>query len=236
MSDYFGKETPKLGFGMMRLPKINDKTDIEQVKKMVDMFMDAGFTYFDTAFVYGTSEADTKKTLVDRYPRGAYTLATKLNANMMAPDEKAAKQQFFTSLERTGAGYFDYYLLHAIMDKTYDLYNNYGIWEFLNEQHEKGLIKHLGFSYHSGPDLLDKVLTEHPETEFVQLQINYADWENPSVTARENYETARRHNVSVVIMEPVKGGKLADPPEEVKKLFKEYNRLTRHGLSVLPRL
>ncbi len=223
MSDYFGKETPKLGFGMMRLPKINDKTDIEQVKKMVDMFMDAGFTYFDTAFVYGTSEADTKKTLVDRYPRGAYTLATKLNANMMAPDEKAAKQQFFTSLERTGAGYFDYYLLHAIMDKTYDLYNNYGIWEFLNEQHEKGLIKHLGFSYHSGPDLLDKVLTEHPETEFVQLQINYADWENPSVTARENYETARRHNVSVVIMEPVKGGKLADPPEEVKKLFKEYN-------------
>ena len=223
MSDYFGKETPKLGFGMMRLPKKNDVTDIEQVKKMVDMFMDAGFTYFDTAYVYGTSEQDTKKALVDRYPRDSYTLATKLNANMMAANEKEAKQQFFTSLERTGAGYFDYYLLHAIMDKTRALYDKYHIWEFVNEQKAKGLIKHLGFSYHSGPKLLDEVLTEHPEVDFIQLQINYADWEEKSVEARANYEVARRHGVSIVIMEPVKGGRLADPPEEIKKLFKEYN-------------
>ncbi len=107
MSDYFGKETPKLGFGLMRLPKKGIRTDIEQVKKMVDLFMEAGFTYFDTAFVYGTSEEDIKKALVDRYPRESYTLATKLNAFMMAPNEKAAKQQFYKSLERTGAGYFD---------------------------------------------------------------------------------------------------------------------------------
>ena len=119
MSDYFGKDVPKLGFGLMRLPKKLLGTDIEQVKKMVDLFMEAGFTYFDTAFVYTGSEAAIKKALVDRYPRESYTLATKINAFMMAPNEKAAKKQFYTSLERTGAGYFDYYLLHALMENNY---------------------------------------------------------------------------------------------------------------------
>lgn len=118
MADYFGKETPKLGFGLMRLPKKGLHTDIEQVKKMVDLFMEAGFTYFDTDFVYGTSEQDTKKALVDRYPRDSYTLATKLNAFMMCHDEKSAQGQFYKSLERTGAGYFDYYLLHAFMENN----------------------------------------------------------------------------------------------------------------------
>ncbi len=108
MSDYFGKETPKLGFGLIRLPRKALRTDVEQVKKMVDMFMEAGFTYFDTAFVYLGSEATIKKALVDRYPRESYTLATKLNAFLMAPNENATKKQFYTSLERTGAGYFDY--------------------------------------------------------------------------------------------------------------------------------
>lgn len=107
MSDYFGRETPKLGFGLMRLPKKGLGTDIEQVKKMVDLFLEEGFTYFDTAFVYGNSERDTKKALVDRYQRNAYTLATKLYASMMPSNEKSAKQQFYQSLERTGAGYFD---------------------------------------------------------------------------------------------------------------------------------
>ena len=116
MSDYFGKEVPKLGFGLMRLPKKGLHTDIEQVKHMVDLFMEAGFTYFDTTYVYLGSEAAIKKALVDRYPRESFTLATKLNAMMMAPTEKAAKKQFYTSLERTGVGYFDYYLLHAMME------------------------------------------------------------------------------------------------------------------------
>jgi predicted aldo/keto reductase-like oxidoreductase len=222
MSDYFGKETPKLGFGLMRLPKIGEETDIEQVKKMVDLFMEAGFTYFDTAYVYGSSEQDTKKALVDRYPRESYTLATKLNAPA-AKSEEEAKQQFFTSLERTGAGYFDYYLLHALMDKNYKLYDEYHIWDFANEQKQKGLIRHVGFSYHSGPELLDQLLNAHPEVDFVQLQINYADWENPSVTSRANYEVVRKHGKSIVVMEPVKGGTLANPPEEVCKLFKDYS-------------
>jgi len=118
MSDYFGKDVPKLGFGLMRLPRKGVVTDIEQVKTMVDMFMEAGFTYFDTAYVYPGSEAATKKALVERYPRESYTLCTKINAPF-APTEKAAKQQFRTSLERTGAGYFDYYLLHSLMESNY---------------------------------------------------------------------------------------------------------------------
>ncbi len=219
MSDYFGKEVPKLGFGLMRLPHKGVRADIEQTKKMVDLFLAAGFTYFDTAFVYIGSEAATKKALVDRYPRESYTLATKINA-MVAPTEKAAKQQFQTSLDRTGAGYFDYYLLHSFMENNYKKYDKFHLWDFAKEQQAKGLIKHVGFSYHDGPELLDQILTEHPEVDFIQLQINYADWENPKVTSRANYEVARKHGKSITVMEPVKGGKLADPPQEVKKLFK----------------
>lgn len=223
MSDYFGKDVPKLGFGLMRLPKKFLATDDEQVKKMVDLFMEAGFTYFDTAFVYPGSEAATKKALVDRYPRDSYTLCTKINAFLMAPTENAAKQQFYTSLERTGAGYFDYYLLHAFMENNYRKYDKYHLWDFVKEQKEKGLVKHFGFSYHAGPELLDQILTDHPEVDFIQLQINYADWENPSVSSRANYEVARKHGKSITVMEPVKGGSLANPPEAVKKLFKEYH-------------
>ena len=223
MADYFKRETSKLGFGLMRLPKKGLGTDIEQMKQMVDLFMEAGFTYFDTAYVYMGSEAAAKKALVDRYPRDAYTLATKLNAFIMAPTEKAAKKQFYTSLERTGAGYFDYYLLHALMDNNYTKYEKFHLWDFVQEQKAKGLIKHLGFSFHAGPQLLDKLLTEHPEVDFVQLQLNYADWENPSVQSRANYEVARKHGKPIVVMEPVKGGNLADPPAEVKKLFMDYH-------------
>ena len=222
MSDYLGKEVPKLGFGLMRLPRKGLMTDTEQVCKMVDMFIEAGFTYFDTAYVYIGSEATIKKALVERYPREAYTLASKLNAFLLAPTEKAAKKQFTTSLERTGAGYFDYYLLHALMEGNYTRYDKFHIWDFVAEQKAKGLVKHMGFSYHAGPELLDRLLTLHPEVDFIQLQINYADWERPSVTARENYEVARRHNVSITVMEPVKGGALANPPKEVKRLFEAY--------------
>lgn len=223
MSEYFGKETGKLGFGLMRLPQKGNGTDIEQVKKMVDLYMEAGFTYFDTAFVYEGSEAAIKKALVDRYPRESYTLATKINAFMLAPNEETCKNQFYKSLERTGAGYFDYYLIHALMENNYTKYDDYHIWDFVKEQKKKGLIKNFGFSFHAGPELLEKLLTEHPEVDFIQLQINYADWENPAVTSRANYEVARKHNVSITVMEPIKGGTLANPPEEVKKLMKEYH-------------
>lgn len=222
MSDYFGKDTKKLGFGLMRLPKKGLGTDIKQTSQMVDLFMDAGFTYFDTAHVYPGSEEAIRKALVERYPRESYTLATKLYA-AMSPTEKMAKQQFYTSLERTKAGYFDYYLVHSLMGNNYKKYEKFGIWDFVEEQKQKGLIKHIGFSFHDGPELLEELLQTHPDVDFVQLQINYADWENPSVTSRANYEVARKYGKSIVVMEPVKGGNLANPPKEVQRLMKEYH-------------
>lgn len=225
-SDYFGKDIFKLGFGLMRLPKNADGSiDVEQTSVMVDKFLEAGGTYFDTAYVYdnGESEAAIRKALVDRYPRERYTLCTKLNAWQQCHDEESAKQQFYTSLERTGAGYFDYYLLHAFMMDNYRKYDEYHLWDFMKELKEKGLIRYYGFSFHSMPELLDQILNDHPEVDFVQLQINYADWENPKVSSRACYEVARRHGKSIVVMEPVKGGSLANPPESVEKIFKEAN-------------
>ncbi|MBE5904248.1 MAG: 4Fe-4S dicluster domain-containing protein [Pseudobutyrivibrio sp.] len=220
---YFGENTPKLGFGLMRLPKEKDnptKIDIERTKEMVDMFMKAGLTYFDTAFVYdgGESEKAAKLALVDRYPRESYTLATKL-ASFAATDEASAKQELLTSLERTGAGYIDYYLLHALQDGNYKKYDEWHLWDYVKEMKEKGLIKHWGFSFHSTPERLDEILTAHPDAEFVQLQINYADWNNPDVQSRACYEVARKHGKSIVVMEPIKGGTLANPPKAVRDLL-----------------
>lgn len=227
MSDYLGKNVFKLGFGLMRLPKNPDGSiDIPQTSEMVDRFIAAGGTYFDTAYVYdnGGSEAAARKALVDRYPRESYTLCTKLNAWHQAHDEASAKQQFYTSLERTGAGYFDYYLLHGLQLGNWRKYDEYRLWDFVQEQKAKGLLKHIGFSYHAGPELLDKLLTDHPEVDFIQLQLNYADWENPGVAAKANYEVARKHGVPVTVMEPVKGGVLADPIPKVKEVFDRAGR------------
>ena len=218
----YGKDTPKLGFGLMRLPRRGVVINVEKVKTMVDLFLEAGFTYFDTAYVYPGSENAIRKALVERHPRDSYTLATKLNARVAAT-EKAARKQFATSLERTGAEYFDYYLLHALMENSYERYDKLHLWDFVKEQKEAGLIRNLGFSFHAGPQLLDELLRTHPEVDFVQLQINYADWENPKVTSRANYEVARKHGKLITVMEPVKGGNLANPPAEVQKLFKEIH-------------
>ncbi|MBQ6065683.1 MAG: aldo/keto reductase [Clostridia bacterium] len=212
----------KLGFGLMRLPKKGLSTDIEQTKQMVDLFLEAGFTYFDTAFVYPGSEAATRAALVDRHPRESFTLATKMNAGIPGFGEKRVKGEFETSLKRTGAGYFDYYLLHALSRNNVKKYEKFGIWDFVRKKKAQGLVKNYGFSFHDRPELLDRLLTEHPDVDFVQLQINYADWEDGKTASRANYEVARRHGKPVVIMEPVKGGKLADPPEEVKALMKAY--------------
>ena len=208
----------KLGFGLMRLPKTNEAIDVPQVCEMVDHFLAAGFTYFDTAYVYDGSEVAAKAALVDRHPRSSYTLATKLHVGKCANAEEARKE-LETSLARTGAGYFDYYLLHALMANNVDKYEEFGLWDFVRELKANGTIRHYGFSFHDSPELLDKLLTEHPDVDFVQLQINYADWENPEVQSRACYEVARKHGKQVVIMEPVKGGALANPPEQVKALF-----------------
>ena len=134
-------------------------------------------------------------------------------------DGETARKQFFTSLERTGAGYFDFYLLHAIQRSNIRKYDDWGLWDFIQEQKRKGLIRHCGFSFHADPELLEELLRAHPEIEFVQLQINYADWENPGVASRRNWELCREYGKAVVIMEPVKGGVLADPIPTVKEIF-----------------
>lgn len=226
MSKYFGDDVFKLGFGLMRLPKNQYKNiDIKQVCQMVDKFIEAGGTYFDTAYVYdgGKSEEATKVALVDRYPRDKYTIATKLNARI-ATDEQNAKSQFNISLSRLGLSYVDYYLLHAIDRNNYQKYDNFHLWEYVKELKEKGLVRYYGFSFHGDPDLLDELLTKHPDVDFIQLQINYADWENPGVASRRCYEIARRHNVSITVMEPVKGGFLANPTDKVKEIFLKANK------------
>ncbi len=214
-----GENIKKLGFGLMRLPQKNDAIDLEQVKQMVDLFIQAGFTYFDTAWAYAGSEEAIRQALVERYPRESYQLATKNAAwiNCQTPEEAYA--QFETSLRQTGAGYFDFYLLHNLGGKRTKYFDDYAMWDWVQEKKAAGLIKHVGFSCHSTPEELEAILQAHPEMEFVQLQINYADWENPAVQSRQCYEIARAHNKPVIIMEPVKGGMLATPPQPVADIL-----------------
>jgi len=226
MSEYFGKEVFKLGFGLMRLPKNADGSiSVEETSRMVDRFMEAGGTYFDTAYVYdnGESEKVTKLALVERHPRESFTLCTKLNAGIPGITEEEAKKQFQISLERTGAGYFDYYLLHSLHRNNYKNYEDFHLWDFVKELKAKGLVKYYGFSFHGDPVLLDELLTAHPDVDFIQLQINYADWENPGVESRACYEVARKHKVSITVMEPVKGGMLANPNQTVRDIFTQAN-------------
>lgn len=214
----------KLGFGLMRLPTLNGEIDLEQVKAMVDRFMEAGFTYFDTAYIYhgGKSEVAAGEALVRRYPRASFQLATKLP--MWAVQKPEDMERIFrTQLDRTGAGYFDYYLLHALGQENYALSERYGAWQFCRELKEQGLIRRLGFSFHDDAQRLEQILTAHPEAEFVQLQINYADWENARVQSRLCYETALRHGKPIIVMEPLKGGALAAMPPEIQRMFRQAN-------------
>ena len=217
---YLGEEIGKLGFGLMRLPQTEDKKiDIEQTKQMVDLFMEAGFTYFDTAWAYEGSEDAIRQALVERYPRESFQLASKNAAWIGCKSREDAIAQFELSLKQSGAEYFDYYLLHNLGENRTKFFDDYDIWNYLEDKKREGLIKHLGFSFHSTAEELDEILTAHPEMEFVQLQINYADWDNPSVQSGACYEVARKHNKPVIIMEPVKGGNLANPPQSVKDVF-----------------
>ncbi len=218
---YLGQEIRKLGFGLMRLPQKDGGIDIEQTKEMVDLFMDAGFTYFDTAWAYQGSEDAIRQALVERYPRDSFQLATKNAAWIGAKNADEAKAQFETSLRQTGAGYFDFYLLHNLGEHRTKTFDDFGMWDWILQMKAEGRIRHAGFSFHSTPEELDELLTKHPEMEFVQLQINYADWENPAIQSKACYEVARRHGKPVVIMEPVKGGMLATPPAEVIELFRK---------------
>lgn len=210
----------KLGFGLMRLPKAGEAIDVEQTKQMVDLFMDAGFTYFDTAWAYAGSEDAIREALVERYPRESFQLATKAAPWIGCESREDAVAQLETSLKQTGAGYFDFYLLHNLGEFRTHFFDQWGMWDWIAEKKAEGVIRHAGFSFHSTPEELDELLSAHPEMEFVQLQINYADWDNPAVQSRRCYEVARKHHKPVIIMEPVKGGMLANPPKQVANVLK----------------
>ncbi|HBE81072.1 MAG TPA: Fe-S oxidoreductase [Firmicutes bacterium] len=221
---YLGENIPKLGFGFMRLPMIGAEIDIEQTKAMVDLFMSKGFSYFDSSWAYigGKSEEAMKTAIVDRYPRESFQIATKCPV-WIVKTAAEAKNMFQTSLARTGAGYFDFYLLHNLGDSRTQSFDEFGMWDYVHELKEKGLVRHIGFSIHDKADALDKILTEHPEMEFVQFQLNYDDWESPTIQARKCYEVAKKHHKPIVVMEPVKGGLLAQPPESIRKIFADAN-------------
>lgn len=220
---YLGEDIKKLGFGLMRLPVKDEVIDVEQVKVMVDKFLEAGFTYFDTAWAYGGSEDAIRQALVERYPREKFQLATKNAAWINCKTREDAIAQFDTSLKQTGAGYFDFYLLHNLGEGRTKFFDDFDMWSFVQEKKAEGLIKHIGFSFHSTPEELEEILKAHPEAEFVQLQINYGDWEYPAIQSKKCYEMARKYGKSVVIMEPVKGGMLANPPAPVREIFKKAN-------------
>jgi len=217
----------KLGFGLMRLPlsdpKEQSRVDLEQVCAMADTFLDRGFTYFDTAYVYhkGESERVAKEAIVKRHDRNSFTLATKMPIfNFKSGDGPEKLDAYFAEqLEKCGVDYFDYYLLHSLDAGSYETVQRLDAFGWGMKEKAAGRIKRLGFSFHDKAEVLDRILTDHPEAEFVQLQINYLDWEDERVQSRKCYETARRHGKPVVVMEPVKGGRLARLPQEAAELL-----------------
>ena len=204
-------EMPKLGFGLMRLPTENEKIDHSRVCSMVDEYMKSGLNYFDTAYVYhsGTSEVAARECVVKRYPRDSFYLADKLPAWEMKSAEDRDKI-FSEQLERCGVDYFDFYLLHSLEDgSNYDTYERLDCCNWGIQKKAEGKIRHFGFSFHGTPELLEKVLDKHPEVEFVQIQLNYLDWDNPLIQSGKLYNILSSRNIPMIIMEPVKGGTLA---------------------------
>lgn len=224
MEEYLGKDIKKLGFGFMRLPdKPGTKDiDIEASKAMVDYYLKSGYTYFDTAVPYHgqKSESTLKICLTDRYPRDAYTIATKMTEGFLREDY-SAEDMLRDSMKNIGVDYVDFYLLHALNRKRMKIFDEIGVWDFMKRMKAEGIIKHYGFSFHDKAEILEQALTEHPDVEFVQLQLNYADWENDMIQARQCYEIALKHNKPITIMEPVRGGMLATLPEQATEVFQK---------------
>ncbi|MDR2590018.1 MAG: aldo/keto reductase [Oscillospiraceae bacterium] len=210
----------KLGFGYMRLPRINGEFDEVQINKMADMFLESGGTYFDVAYVYDGAEGALRKSVIERYPREKFQVASKLPLGMVN-DERTMEDLFNTSLERLGTDYIDFYLLHGINSSDHG--ERLGAWDFVADLKAKGKIRHIGFSFHGHPDGLKDIFTKHPEVEFAQLQINYFDWTRPKINAKRLHEIACEFNVPIIIMEPLLGGKLASSDSPIADMFKELD-------------
>lgn len=218
----------ELGLGMMRLPLLDENDfksiDYEQVNKMVYSYMESGFNFFDTAYVYheGVGEESFRKSVVERYPRDSFMLSTKLPLFVITK-ESQLEPLFVEQLKNCGVDYFDYYLLHNVSGYTETAWKNVDLYSFIQRKKEEGYIKHIGLSTHGDAEFLEGILVEHPEIEFVLLQINYIDWEDEAIESKKCWEVARKYNKEIMIMEPYKGGFLADVPKEAKIIMKDYN-------------
>jgi len=208
----------KLGFGLMRLPHIDGKPDLEQFTKMTDRFLSEGFNYFDTSTVYGDSETMLRLCLTSRYPRERYILTNKLTENLFQ-SESDLPGVFQKQLETCGVDCFDYYLLHALNAGYYKKFSKCNTFQFIQALKTEGKVKHIGISFHDRAAVLEQILSEHPEIEVVQIQFNYADYLSPSIESKACYEVCRKHQKPVIVMEPVRGGALVKLPDEAKAVF-----------------
>ena len=220
MNKFFPEIKKNFGFGCMRFPMVGEKIDLEQVEKMVDAFLEAGFNYFDTARPYhgGESETALKACLTSRHPRESYILTNKLSFNFFETEEDI-RPLFQSQLDACGVDYFDFYLIHANSAARHGKYRDCRAYDIAQELKAEGKIRHVGMSFHDSAEALDKILTERPELEVVQLQFNYADMEDPKVQSRACYEVCRKHGKPVLVMEPVKGGSLVNLPQKALDLL-----------------
>jgi predicted aldo/keto reductase-like oxidoreductase len=213
-TDYLTIGKSYLGFGAMRLPE-----SIAETEKMVDAFLDAGYDYFDTAWIYGGSEEALKKALVKRHGRDKFFVADKM-PSWEVKGAGGCENLFNEQLRRTGLDYFDFYLVHSVDDEKEQDIKDLALFEWVLEQKKKGLVRHVGFSFHGTTACLARTLEKHPEAEFVQLQLNYDDCLRGP--AKEWQELAVKYNKPIIVMEPVKGGSLAVLPAPAEKLLKDY--------------
>lgn len=224
MDNTFTEIKKNFGFGCMRLPMVDGEVDMEQFKQMVDLFLEEGFNYFDTAHGYldGKSELALREGLTSRYPRDRYLLVNKLTS-MYFHKEEEIRPFFENQLKWCGVDYFDVYLMHAQNAAEFEKYKKCHAYETALQLKEEGRIRHFGISFHDKAVVLDQILTEYPQVEIVQIQFNYLDYEDPSVEARKVYEVCRKHNKPVLVMEPVKGGSLVKLPGDAQKIFDDLN-------------
>ena len=212
------------GFGMMRLPMKDGEVDHEETNRMVDWFLDHGFNYFDTAhgYISGKSELAVRECLTKRYPRDRYILTDKLTGSYFNKEEDI-RPLFQSQLEACGVDYFDFYLMHAQNNDVFEKFKKCRAYETAFELKKEGKVKHVGISFHDKAAVLDRILTEYPEIEIVQIQFNYLDYESASIEARRVYEVCEKHDKPVLVMEPVKGGSLIRLPEEAQKALDELH-------------
>ena len=215
------------GFGCMRLPMKDGEVDTAEFSRMVDAFIDAGFNYFDTAHGYidGKSQRAIRECLTSRYDRESYVLANKLSQWFFETEEEV-RPLFMEQLRICGVEYFDFYLFHALNRNSYEKHKACNTFEIIRELKREGRIKHIAMSFHDTADILDKILTEQPQIEVVQLQINYLDYDDPAVQSQKCYEVAAKHGKKVIVMEPVKGGALVNLPDAAVAEFKQLGDAT----------